>query len=109
MDNLRIEEIRRHWDRESENPESMEWRNDLTPEELDYVTAMDKSYRSGMLAMASAILVREKVHAQFSPREILELETVRDHCRLRLRDGRLFLARLDRDRNLRLDEIDGVC
>ena len=109
MDNLRREELRQLWDNESESPETMEWRDSLTPEELDYVTSLDKRYRNGLLAIASAILVREKVRAQFSHAEILELETIYDHCRLQLRDGRLFLARLDRDRNLRLDEIDGVC
>ena len=41
--------------------------------------------------------------------EIAEVETIRDHCRVRLRDGAMYLARLDRDLSLRLDEIDGVC
>lgn len=109
MDNLRIEELRQLWDAESEAPETQEWRDDLTPEELDYVSGLDGSFRRGFLAMASAILVREKVRKRFSPMEIQELETVRDHCRLTLRDGRMFLARLDADRFLRLDEIDGVC
>lgn len=109
MDNLRIEEIRQLWDAESEAPETQEWRDSLTPEELDYVSGLDRSFRKGFLAMASAILVREKVRRQFRPQEIVELETVYDHCRLRLRDGRTLLARLDADRALQLDEIDGVC
>ena len=61
------------------------------------------------MAICSAILVREEVRARFHPEEIVELETIRDHCRVRLRDGSLYLARMGRDCTLRLDEIDGVC
>ena len=109
MDNLRIEELRKLWNSETEFPDTQDWRDDLTPEELDYVSGLDKNYRHGILAMASAILVRKKVRQRFSPSEIQELETIHDHCRLRLKDGQMFLAWLDQHHNLRLDEIDGVC
>lgn len=109
MDNERREQLKNAWDRESEAPESMEWRDELSPEELDVVSQWDRSYSQGVLAMASAILVREKIRKLFDPRDVLELETIHDHCRLQLRDGRMLLARLDRDGSLRLDEIDEVC
>ncbi len=109
MDNERMEELRRLWNSESDDPEDLEWRDELTPEELDVVSGWDTNYDNGILALRSAILVRELVRQRFSPQEIQELETVHDHCRLRLRDGRLYLARLAADNSLRLDEIDGVC
>ncbi len=109
MDSERMEELRRFWNRESEDPETLEWRDELTPEELDVVSGWDTNYDNGVLAISSAILVRELICRSFSPQEIQEIETVHDHCRLRLRDGRLFLARLGADNSLRLDEIDGVC
>lgn len=109
MDDERREYIRDRFYQETNEPESQEWRDDLTPEELEYVGQLDDQYDPGYLAICSAILVREKVRARFRPEEIAELETIRDHCRVRLRDGTMYLARLGRDRSLRLDEIDGVC
>lgn len=109
MDNERREYIRDLFYQETNDPESQEWRDDLTPEELEYVNQLDDRYASGVLAICSAILVREKVRERYRPEEIAELETIRDHCRVRLRDGTMYLARLGRDRSLRLDEIDGVC
>ena len=41
--------------------------------------------------------------------EIRELETVGDHCRLWLRDGTAYLARLASNGTLRLDPIDSAC
>lgn len=107
MDNLRREQLTANWENECGGDES--WREDLTPEELDFIANLDNAYHRGTLAMASAILIREEVRARFRPSEILELETVFDHCRLRLRSGGLFLARLNADHSLRLDEIDEVC
>lgn len=112
MDHLRIEALRELWNYESEDPETQDWRDNLTAEELDYVSSLDRNYRRGISALASAILVREAVREQFALEEILELETVRGHdsahCRLRLRDGRLFRARLDTDGRLRLDKLEGA-
>ena len=107
MDNLRMEELRELWNAEPIDGE--DWREDLTPEELDCVANWDSAYDRGMLAIASHILIREKIRKRFAPQEILDLENIRDHCRLRLRDGRLFLARLDRNNELMLNEIDEVC
>ena len=109
MDHLRIEELRELWNYENEDPETQDWRDSLTAEELAYVSSLDRNYRRGISALASAILVREAVREQFAPEEILELETVRGHdsahCRLRLRDGRLFRAWLDTDGRLRLSHL----
>lgn len=106
MDNLRREQLTASW--ENECGDDMSWREDLTPEELDFIASLDNTYLQGTLAMASAILIQEKVRARFRPSKILELETAFDHCRLRLRGG-LFLARLNAGHSLRLDEIDEVC
>ena len=107
MDNLRMEQLKEYWDEEDLYGE--DWREDLTPEELDYVASLDRGHDRGVLVVPSAILILEKIRAQFTPSEIQELERGHDHYRLRLRDGHLYLARLDKDRQLRLDEIDEVC
>ena len=107
MDNLRMEQLRNYW--QDEPLCGAGWREDLTPEELDCVAEWDRAYTRDVRAIASVFLIQEKVRERFSPTEILELETIHDHCRLRLRDGRMFLARLDQDRNLKLNEIDEVC
>ena len=109
MDKTRKREIDRYLAHETNDLESQEWRDELTPEELEYVSQLDVRHESSVLVMCSAILVREEVRARFRPEEITELETIQDHCRVRLRDGTMYLARLDRDCFLRLDEIDGVC
>lgn len=109
MDEIRREHLLENWDHETEAPETMEWRDGLTPEELEYVAQLDGQARRGGCSMAMAVLTREKVREQVGPAEIRELKAVGDHCMLRLRDGRLFLVRLGRDRELLLDEVDGVC
>ena len=109
MDDERREYIRDRFYQETNESESQAWRDELTPEELEYVSQLDVRHESSVLAMCSAILVREEVRARFRPEEIAELETIRDHCRVRLWDGSLYLARLGRDYTVRLDEIDGVC
>lgn len=109
MDDERREYIRDRFYQETNEPESQAWRDELTPEELEYVSQLDVRHESSVLAMCSSILVREKVREQYRPEEIAELETIRDHCRVTLRDGAMYLARLGQDHSLRLDEIDGVC
>lgn len=109
MDDERREYIRDRFYQETNEPESQEWRDDLTPEELEYVSQLDDQYDHGYLAICAANLVHSLLWARFRPEEIAEVETIRDHCRVRLRDGTMYLARLGRDRSLRLDEIDGVC
>lgn len=104
MDELRREHLLDNWNHETDDPETREWR-----EELDFVGTLDDRYITGVAALCAAILVRERVRERFSPGELLELETIHDHCRVRLADGRLLLARLDKKGGLRLDEIDGAC
>ena len=53
-------------------------------------------YCRSVCAICSATLVRERLRRRFPPRDLLEVETVWDHCRVRLRDGRLLLARWKR-------------
>ena len=109
MDNERRKYIRSQFYQESNDPESREWRDELTPEEMEYVERLDGRYATSVAAMCAAILVREKVRERYRPEEIAKLETIRDHCRVTLRDGTMYLARLGQDHSLRLDEIGGVC
>ena len=108
MDNLRREQLISYWNSEDVD-DDYDWRDDLTPEELDFVASLDNRYERGILAAASAILVMDQIRAKFNPAAISELKAIGDHCRLRLRDGRLYLARLTSNNTLRLDELNEVC
>lgn len=109
MDSTRREEIVIAWDGETEAPETQEWRDGLTLEELDFVETLDKGRRRDRLNLCTAILIMDKIRARYGPRDILELKAAGDHCMLRLRGGPLLLARLDGGQELRLDPIDEVC
>ena len=105
MDKTRKAEIDWYLDHETSEPETQEWREELTAEKSAYVQARDKHYERGIAALCSAILVRERVRQRYRPEEIAELETRGDHCRLRLRSGETFLARWSADGGLRLEKI----
>lgn len=109
MDNERREQILDNLFSETNDSSTQEWRQDLTPEELDFVAAEDEDYCLGVQSICTAILIRERIRQRFQPREIEELTTIYDHCRLRLRDGRLFHARLSSAGGLLLDEVDAIC
>lgn len=109
MDNERRNEILDNLSNETSEAWTQSWRENLTPEELDFVAQEDSHYCDGVQAICTAILIRERVRQRFAPREIEELITIYDHCRLRLRDGQMFLVRLRNDGGLRLEEIDGAC
>ena len=108
MDELCKTRLKDNWTHETSDPQTQAWREELTVEEHTYVSGLDRDYNKGILAICSAILVREKVRTRYRPEEILELETVYDHCRLRLRDGRTLLARLGRGNSLQLTEVQAV-
>ena len=105
----RREELYELWSSETEAPETQEWRDHLSLEELDAVAQWDIGYARGVSRAVCTILIRELIRDRYPAREIRELETIGDHCRLRLRDGSLYLARLTRDYRLQLDAIDCVC
>lgn len=109
MDNERREELFCLWCDEPSDPEDMEWREALTPEELDQVAQWDMGYAQGVNTLCTRILIRDQIRSRYLRREIAELEAVGNHYRLRLRDGSLYLARLTADGELRLDAIDAVC
>lgn len=109
MDNLRREELLDNWEHETNESWTQEWREELSPGELEYVAQLDSGYRSGVRRLCTDILIQEEIRRQFRPSEIQELEHFQDHCRLRLRDGRMYLARLDREGGVRLEEIEVVC
>lgn len=55
-----------------------------------------------------AQLLRE-VFRRFAPGAVRDLTDEPDAVRVRLRDGRMYLARLDREGGVRLEEIEVVC
>lgn len=54
-------------------------------------------------------LLQKAVLQEFGPKSIRDLIDGTDSVTVALRDGRLILARLDREGSLRLDEIDEAC
>ncbi len=109
MDNERREELYRLWSEETNEAESLEWRQELSPEELDLVAQWDIGFPQGVNTLCTRLLIRDKIRGRYSRKEIAELEAVGGHYRLRLRDGSLYLARLAQDGALRLDPIDEAC
>ena len=63
MDDERREYIRDRLYQETNEPESQGWRDELTPEELEYAAQLDEQYETIVTATYSAILVREQVRA----------------------------------------------
>lgn len=53
--------------------------------------------------------IMQQLTERFGGKEILEVKAADGCCTLRLRDGRLFLARLDRRGELVLEELEGDC
>ena len=60
MNDERREYIRDQLYQETGDPESQAWRDELTPEEMEYVERLDGRYATGVAAMCAAILVRER-------------------------------------------------
>ena len=90
-------------DSETNAPETQEWRNELTPEERAYVDQQDGCCEQAIAAMCSARLVVERLRKKYKPEELLELKTFGDHCRVRLRSGEQYMARLGKDGGLVLE------
>lgn len=109
MNENRREQLLANLENETADPRTQAWREELTAEELDFVAQIDDQYCRGVSDLCTAILIRDRLRERFHPGDLQEVETIQDHCRLRLRDGRLLLARLARDGSLRLTEINEVC
>lgn len=62
---------------------------------------MDNLRKKGLLVKA--------IFQHIEPGTIQDLADLPDAIKVRLRGGGLFLARLNEDNSLRLDEIDEVC
>ncbi len=105
MDELRREDLAGLWNDE----EDQEWREELTAEERDYLHGLDRQYNRGMLRMCEDALTLDLIRRSFQPKEIAEVKAMRGHCRLRLRSGELYNARLSKQRTLLLEAVDPVC
>ena len=109
MNTTRREELTRLWGDETNAEESQSWRESLTPEECDFVAGLDENYCQGARRLCEAIVIRDRLRRQYDPRQIAELTTLRDCCRMRLRDGRTCLVRLGRDNALKFQAVDDAC
>lgn len=97
------------WSSETEAPETQEWRDHLSLEELDAVAQWDIGYAACLRKTTKTIMIRQLIRDRYTAKEIWMVEDIGDHCRLWLRDGAVYLARLTQDRLLQLDAIDCVC
>ena len=109
MDDTRREELTRLWGDETNAEESQSWRESLTPEERDFGAGLDGGFPSGARRVCVPIAPQGKLRQRNSPGMIEELATLRDCCRLRLRDGRVYLVRLSRDNALKFQAVDDAC
>ncbi len=105
MDELRREDLAGLWDDEADES----WREELPAEERDFLAGLDKQYHRGMLRLCEDALTLDLIRRRFKPKEIVELKAMRGHCRLRLRSGDLYNARLSKERTLLLEAVDPVC
>ncbi len=103
MDKERKAQIDWCLNNETNAPETQEWRDGLTPEEQEYVDQQDNHFERAIAAMCSARLVVERLRKKYKPEELLELKTFGDHCRVRLRSGEQYMARLGKDGGLVLE------
>ena len=103
MDKERKAQIDWCLNNETNAPETQEWRDELTPGEQAYVDREDDCYEYAVAAMCSARLVVERLRKKYKPEELLELKTFCDHCRVRLRTGEQYMARLGKDGGLVLE------
>ena len=67
--------------------------------------------------LSKKALLMKEIFRQMEPDSILDViddspdvyKASPDTCMVRLRDGRMLLARLDQDNRLQMNEIEGVC
>ena len=64
MTDERREQLYDSWNHETDDPETQEWRDELTPEELEYVERLDNNFVTGVRHICTAILVRERIRQQ---------------------------------------------
>lgn len=60
MDQEQIESLMDLWEHETEDEETWEWRDELTPEEAKLVEGWDKSWGSGVLRLCEDILESDR-------------------------------------------------
>ncbi len=66
----RLEELDSLWGHETENPETTEWRDDLSAEEEQIIAQWDKKMHSGILRLCEDILLREqRMRNQSNPQQ----------------------------------------
>lgn len=62
MDDFRRKQLEWLWDEEDGSEESMEYREDLTEEEREYIDSLDKAFDIGVAALARDILAMAENH-----------------------------------------------
>ena len=85
MDKERKAQIDWCLNNETNAPETQEWRDELTPEEQEYVDQQDDHFERAIAAMCSARLVVERLRKKYK------------------RSGEQYMARLGKDGGLVLE------
>lgn len=62
IDETRLEELREWHDAETNDPETQEWRDDLTPDEMAVVAKWDRQYALGIGKLAQAIIAQQHMN-----------------------------------------------
>ncbi len=71
MDQERMEGLMALWESETEDKETWEWRENLTPEEARLVESWDSSWNSGVLKLSEDILAADQRLVRKEPAEIV--------------------------------------
>ena len=56
----RMKELADNWNAETNDPETEEWRDDLTPEEAELIADWDEGYVVGLLAICQDIIALQR-------------------------------------------------
>ena len=93
----RKESLFQLWNTETDDPETMEWRDNLTPVEEIYGESLDRGFTVGCRQISTVILIMEDIYRAFPMSSIREITRRGSHCRLELKDGRFFDCWLDKN------------
>lgn len=77
VDATRVHELRENYDAETNDPDTQDWRNDLTPAEEDLIKRWDKQYDTGVAELARDTLkMREKAVAALTVQDVAAMRSI---------------------------------
>ena len=97
-------ELRHLWGEETNEEGTRAWRDELTLSERAFVARLDRNMAIGCGKMATIILIMDDIYRIFPLAHIQEISHHDTHCRLVLKDGRVFDCWMDRNNRIQYRE-----